>query len=269
MHDWKPYMGRIRAQICMANRSNLERVREIFGDEATRRGLKCALGVASFRMVYDELLPVQQKLLEEASGERFTSLMETGSVISIAFAYPEHAIDVIGEKTEGGYDKEKWNFYAEEYMRLNNALDETAVILADEIGGIALPATVMDKASEIRHVEDYYTMAVSHRVAAEQSGVGWRGKNELVVNPVFSCAIRLASVVTETTLERTPAIGKGCGDCRACLDACPILGSKDRLDNYREHCMRYIVSLGLDSDVCGKCIKACYRNGIYGDRFRL
>jgi epoxyqueuosine reductase QueG len=99
--------------------------------------------------------------------------------------------------------------------------------------------------------------------------VGWRGKNELVVNPVFSCAMRLASVVTETTLERTPTIGKGCGDCRACLDACPILSSKDRLENYRELCRRYIVSLGLDSDVCGKCIKACYRNSIYGDQYRL
>jgi epoxyqueuosine reductase QueG len=253
----------------MASRSNLERVREIFRDEATRRGLKCALGVASFRMVYNELLPVQQELLEEASGELFTSLMETGSVISIAFAYPEHAIDVIGAKSEGDYDKETWNFYAEEYMRLNDALDATAARLADEIGGIALPATVMDKASRIRHVEDYFAMAVSHRVAAEQSGVGWRGKNELVVNPVFSCAIRLASVVAETTPERTPAIGKGCGDCRACLDACPILGSKDRLEDYREQCRRYIVSLGLDSDVCGKCIKACYGSSLYVDQFRL
>ena len=253
----------------MASDSNLDRVRGIFEGESSRHDLRGVMGVASFRLVHDALFPVQQRLLVEASGERFTSLMEGGSFISIAYAYPRHAIEAIAVKRGDGYDTDRWNVYAKEYKRLNDALDETAARLSFETGGIALPATVMDIASEINHVEDYCSMAISHRVAAEQSGIGWRGKNELVVNPVFSCAIRLASVVTETILERTPTIGMGCGDCRACLDACPILGSKVRLENYREQCRRYIVSLGLDSDVCGKCIKACYRTSIYGDQFRL
>ncbi len=231
--------------------SDLERVRRIFEEESARHGLRGVMGVASSRLVHDALLPVQQKLLEEASGERLVPLIERGSVISIAYAYPEHAIDSIALKTEDGYDKERWNIYAGEYRRLNEALDETAARLASETGGTAIPATVMGMASEIDRVEDYYSMAVSHRVAAEQSGVGWRGKNELIVNPKYSCAIRLASVVTDLALERTAPTSMGCGDCRACLDACPILGSKDRLENYREQCLRYIVSLGLDSEVCG------------------
>ena len=247
----------------MGGYSNLERVRRIFEEESARHGLRGVLGVASFRLVHDALLPVQQRLLEEVSGERLAPLLERGSVISIAYAYPEHAIEAIAVKQGDGYDKERWNVYAMEYRSLNDALDETAARLANETGGTALPATVMDIASEIDHVEDYYSMAMSHRVAAEQSGIGWRGKNELIVNPRYSCAIRLASVVTDLALERTAPTQMGCGDCRACLDACPILGSKDRLENYREQCLRYIVYLSLDSEVCGKCVKACFNSPVF------
>jgi hypothetical protein len=48
-----------------------------------------------------------------------------------------------------------------------------------------------------------------------------------------------------------------------------FLANKDRLENYREQCRRYIVSLGLEHEVCGKCIKACYRGSVHRDAFRL
>ena len=31
----------------------------------------------------------------------------------------------------------------------------------------------------------------------------------------------------------------------------------------------YIIQLGLDAPVCGKCIKARYRNSIFSNRFKL
>ena len=115
-------------------------------------------------------------------------------------------------------------------------------------------------------MEDYYPIVVSHRVPAELSGVGWRGKNELIVNPMHSCAIRLASVITDMPLERTEPIQDRCG---ARLDACTFLDNKDRLENYREQCRRYIVSLALEHEVCGKCIRTCYRESVHRDAFWL
>ena len=253
----------------MDGSNNLMKMREIFEGEQFRHGLKGILGVAAFDSVYRALLPVQQRILKELCGDNFTSLMEGGSVISIAYAYPEYAIDVIATEKGDGFDKEAWNIYAREYHRLNDALDATTARLAGETEGIAIPATVTGIAGEVRHVEDYYGMAISHRVAAEQAGIGWRGKNELIVNPQYSCAIRLASVVTSLPLKLAATSEGGCGSCRACLDACSFLRFKDTLDNYREQCRRYIVALDLDSEVCGKCIKACYRDSIHRDRFRL
>lgn len=240
----------------MEDIKNLDTFCEMFDEEASRRGLRGVLGVAAFDSFHDALLPVQKELLEGICRGRFTELLECGSVISIAYAYPDNAIDSIAVKKGDAFDKDRWNEYARWYRNLNDALNETAAALAKETGGMAIPATVA-WTIDVKHVEDYYKMAVSHRVAAEQAGVGWRGKNELIVNPIYGCAIRLASVVTGAPVERTHAPYEGCGSCRSCLDACPFLGQKEKLENYREQCRRYINALGLVAEVCGKCIKAC------------
>jgi len=253
----------------MTQERNLARIMELFGEESARHGLEGALGVAAYKAVYDALHPFQQERLREISGDPFDALMDAGSFISIAFAYPEEAIDAIAVERDGEFDRDLWNFYAAEYDRLNDALNRTAERLAREGGGFSVLATTHGISTVVTHVEDYYPITVSHRVAAEQSGVGWRGKNELIVNPVHSCAVRLASIVTELPLPRSTPIEERCGECRACLDACPFLANKEKLENYREQCRRYIVSLSLDGEVCGKCIKACYRVGVHRGSFRL
>ena len=112
-------------------------------------------------------------------------------------------------------------------------------------------------------------MTVSHRVIAENAGLGWRGKNELIVNDTSSCALRFASVLTTLPLIQDRKVENLCGVCDACLKACPLLRNKEKLENYREGCRRYIIQLDLDADVCGKCIKACYRQSIITSNFKL
>lgn len=248
---------------------NLRRVEALLSAEGKRRGLKHAVGVASFEAVHGTLMPVQKTRLWEIADGIFDRLLSEGSVISIAYAYPDYAIEAIAQGGEKAWDMERWNVYARAYMRLNRALNETSAAIAAEIGGIAIPATVEGLSSQVSHVEDYYAQRVSHRVAAGLSGVGWRGRNELIVNSRFGCAIRLASVLTTTPITRTPPSTRGCGECRACLDACKFLDHKGKLDNYREQCRRYLVYLNLEDEVCGKCIKACLRDSIYADQFKL
>jgi epoxyqueuosine reductase QueG len=249
--------------------ANFRRVEVLLSEEGKRKGLRYAMGIASFKAMHGALMPSQKARLEEIADRIFDQLLKEGSVISIAYAYPAYAIESIGQGSEKAWDLKKWNVYARAYARLNRALNETSAAIAGEIGGIAIPATVEGLSSRVGHVEDYYAERISHRVAAELSGVGWRGKNELIVNPLYGPAIRLASIITTITITRTPPEIKNCGDCRACLDACKFLDHKHQLKNYREQCRKYIIHLDLEDEVCGKCIKACLRYGFYSDQFKL
>jgi epoxyqueuosine reductase QueG len=252
----------------MRKQVNLDSVTKKLEAAALKLGVQWLVGVTPFETVYNYLLPVQKtKLLEII--EKKLGLMKNGNFISIAFSYPEKAIDSIAINVENGFDVEAWGYYSNWYDRLNIALNETSADIAHYLGGISIPPTLTGISNKIEHVEDYYDLVVSHRVAAELSGIGWKGKNELIINPKFSCAIRLASIITEIPLEYTNPIPNQCGNCRACLDVCPFLANKKKLDNYREQCRKYILSLKLDHEVCGKCIKACYREGVHKNSFKL
>ncbi|MGQ9507094.1 MAG: hypothetical protein ACUVTB_04445 [Candidatus Bathycorpusculaceae bacterium] len=226
------------------------------------------VGAAKFKRVYDELMPVQKVKLENFCGKQFYNLLKRGSIICIGIAYPEHVIDCIDNRSEDGtIDRDSWNIYAREYHKINRFLNSISEDIASFFGGIPVPATV--EGITVESVEDYYGMTVSHKVVAENAGLGWRGKNELIVNEKFSCALRFASVITNLPLVYGKKAKTSCGKCEACLEACPFLRNKDRLENYRENCRKYISELGLDAEVCGKCIKACYRHSIFKENFSL
>jgi epoxyqueuosine reductase QueG len=236
--------------------AELAKLLATFEEESALSGLRGILGLTPFRPVFEALMPVQRRLLAELCGKMLDELKEGGSFISLAYAYPAGVVDGIAVEVDEGYDIDRWNVYARWYGHLNEALNSTAERIAEEVDGFPLPATITWN-TDVDHVKEYYSIAVSHRVAAERAGIGWRGKNELLVNPRYGCAIRLTSVLTPLGLPSTEVGYDGCGDCRSCLAACTFLAQKDALPDYREQCRRYINSLGLEAEVCGKCIKAC------------
>lgn len=62
---------------------------------------------------------------------------------------------------------------------------------------------------------------VMERAWAERAGVGWIGKNSLVLRRDIGSWFFLATIVTEVELAPDAPIQDHCGTCRACLDACP------------------------------------------------
>lgn len=237
--------------------SNTLGIREFFQRASTEVDLRGILGVTQFRGVYDTLMDVQKQRMKGIAGSKFDCFLASGNIISFAFVYPEGVIDNIGLMRDGVFNKEAWNIYVGWYTYLNNSLDKASSRIAEDINGVAISATTTGLASKLTHVSQYFPMMVSHRVHAEGAGIGWRGKNSLIVNPRYSCMIRLSGVITGTPLVQTPGINEGCGDCASCEDACTFLKNRDMLNDYREQCRVYLDNLGLDDEVCGKCIKAC------------
>jgi len=252
----------------MERAQNFQRAKSFFIRELADIGYDGVIGAAEFNKVYDDLMPIQRSRLMDICNDHFQDLRKNGSIICMGIAYPEHAIDCIDVKLSNGTaNKNAWNMYAKEYHKLNRFLNDISKGMGDLFSGVFIPATVEGVAVE--HVEQYYDMTVSHRVVAENAGLGWRGKNELIVNERFSCALRFVSVITNLRLIHAKKVKAPCRECEACLEACSFLRNKDKLENYRESCRKFIVQLGLEGDVCGKCIKACYRNSIFSNRFKL
>ncbi len=59
------------------------------------------------------------------------------------------------------------------------------------------------------------------RAAAVRAGVGWWGKNTMVLMPGAGPWVLLGSVVTDAPLDIDAPMKRSCGSCEACLPACP------------------------------------------------
>jgi epoxyqueuosine reductase len=59
------------------------------------------------------------------------------------------------------------------------------------------------------------------REGAARSGVGFYGKNTMLITRRFGSWVVLGTLVSDVAIEATPPLGLDCGDCRLCIDACP------------------------------------------------
>jgi epoxyqueuosine reductase len=77
------------------------------------------------------------------------------------------------------------------------------------------------------------------REAAARAGIGFYGKNTLLITRRHGSWVVLGTLVTEAELDATPPLDADCGECRLCVDACPT-GALDEpgvLDSTR--CLSY------------------------------
>src|SRR5919201_3746883 len=59
------------------------------------------------------------------------------------------------------------------------------------------------------------------REAAARAGIGFYGKNPLLITRRHGSWVVLGTLVTDVELEPTPALDLDCGSCTLCIDACP------------------------------------------------
>ena len=152
--------------------------------------------------------------------------------------------------------------YNYHYRQINTALDQTAVHVAGEIqraGFTALPIP----ASQILDW-DKLSAHLSHREIAGLAGLGWMGRNNLLVTPEFGSQVRLVTVLTDMELPAgsNDFEGGDCGTCRACVKMCPVGAIDDDpehfdLDSCTAQLRRFSKSEKINSLICGLCIKVC------------
>jgi epoxyqueuosine reductase len=77
------------------------------------------------------------------------------------------------------------------------------------------------------------------REGAARAGVGFYGKNTMLITRRHGSWVVLGTLVTDAEIEPTPPLELDCGDCRLCIDACPTgaLDDPGTLDATR--CLSY------------------------------
>ena len=172
--------------------------------------------------------------------------------ISMAF----HLSDRILEDIVDGPTK----LYFFHYQRVNIHLDELALKVTQFLqshGWQALPipaSQIIDWENQRAHI--------SHKHVALKAGLGWIGRNNLLVTPEYGSRVRLVTVLTDRPMKADRPLAWDCGDCRTCLPSCPSHSIKEKPEDFDHRgCYLQIRTLvkaaGISQNICGLCVKAC------------
>jgi epoxyqueuosine reductase QueG len=172
--------------------------------------------------------------------------------VSVAF----HLSDRILEDITDGPTK----LYFFHYQRANMLLDEMGLKIMNFIqdrGWEALPIP----ASQIIDWEKQWAH-VSHKHIAARAGIGWIGRNNLLVSSQFGSRQRLITVLTNMPLKLYRPLPWSCGECRACISSCPSQSIKGKPEDFDHigcfQMMKVLVKkAGISQNICGLCVKAC------------
>ena len=185
-------------------------------------------------------------LLEPKTRDRF------GLAVSLGKRLNDAVLDDIGDHPTP--------LYFHHYRQTNAFLDRGALLLADAIqraGFAALPVA----ASQIIDW-DKQRAHLSHKHVGRAAGLGWFGRNNLLVNPALGGRFRLVTVLTDMPLDPDTPSAESCGTCRACLATCPAGAIKDRREDF-DHtaCFEKLKEFQrqrlVSQFICGVCVKAC------------
>lgn len=150
--------------------------------------------------------------------------------------------------------------YFHHYKTANMFFDQLAFRAAGWIqkkGFLALPipaSQIVDWQKQAAHL--------SHKKVAVAAGLGWIGRNNLLVNPEFGAQFRLATILTNLKIKSDKPLKQDCGDCYDCLKICPASAiQKDNKDFKYMFCFEKLKEFQksnvVSQYVCGVCVKVC------------
>ena len=160
----------------------------------------------------------------------------------------------------GEIEQQPTKLYFHHYRTINMFLDQLALRLTNFIqnsGHRALPipaSQIVDWQKQTAHL--------SHKKIGYLAGLGWIGRNNLLVNKKLGSQFRLVSVLTDMPLESDKPAKEDCGNCRTCVLLCPVKAIKENPADF-DHlgCFALLKEFQrqkiVDQYICGICVGAC------------
>ena len=118
--------------------------------------------------------------------------------------------------------------YYELYTTLNDKLN--AIVTAGEEYLISRGYHAYALTTDRIMVDSDNHSSLPHKTVATRAGLGWIGKNCLLVTPQYGSAVRISSLLTDAPLTcDAPITRSQCGACHACVRYCPAHALKNTL----------------------------------------
>jgi len=167
------------------------------------------------------------------------------SVISLAFNYfpPKKLID------NNNFIISKYAYGKDYHKVLKKKLKKLFFLMREKIGNI-----------EGRVFVD--SAPIHERAWAKLSGLGWIGKNSLLINKNQGSFFFLAEIICDLELEYDEPVLNRCGNCSRCIDACPTDAiTKAQVINAKK-CISYLTIENKDN--IPKELNDSMNNSIFG-----
>ncbi len=136
------------------------------------------------------------------------SLDSAKTIISIAVAYP-HKLKQQPQKTAYKRGKFTPNSWGLDYH----------YVLQDKLDQLAKGIEELTADFEYKGMVD--TGALVDTAVARRAGIGFIGKNGLVISKEFGSYMFLGELITNLDIEPDQPVDYDCGDCNRCVTACP------------------------------------------------
>lgn len=162
---------------------------------------------------------------------------------------------------------EPTKLYFHHYKTANFFLDQLAFKTANWIQSknalaLSIPASqIVDWQKQTAHL--------SHKHIGLRAGLGWIGRNNLLVNPKLGAQFRLVTILTNLEIKTDNPLAEDCGDCYDCLKSCPVQAiQKEQKDFKHLVCFEKLKEFQkkgiVGQYICGICVKACSSKGKEG-----
>lgn len=150
--------------------------------------------------------------------------------------------------------------YFHHYRIVNTFLDQVALKICSYIqrkGYLCLPipaSQILDWQNQKAHL--------AHKKIGYLAGLGWIGRNNLLVNKKLGSQFRLVSILTNLPLKIDRPLKQDCSNCRLCIEVCPVGAIKESPQDFdRIRCFEKLKEFKekrlVDQYICGICVKSC------------
>lgn len=151
----------------------------------------------------------EHKNIEERIDPKL-SLKTAKTIISIAVAYP-NKLPVNPPRTQYKRGKITPNSWGLDYH----------YVLQDKLKRLSEGIEKLCEDFPLEHKAMVDTGALVDTAVARRAGIGFIGKNGLVISKEFGSYMYLGELITNLEIEPDQPVDYDCGDCTRCLEACP------------------------------------------------